>query len=121
MGGNLVRFRSLIIAAVLSVAALAAHARAQGDDPIAARLEKAREAYEASEEAFRKAVLDRLPAAEERATKAGNKAGVDQAVADREDFEARGTTPKSLKLVDLQAQRKQARARLLDAYSRAVI
>jgi hypothetical protein len=94
--------------------------RAQSDDPIAARLSKAKDAYAASEETFRKGVLDRLQAAEERATKAGNKAAVDQTVADRDAFEASGALPKSLKVADLQGQRTRARLDLLAAYSRAI-
>jgi hypothetical protein len=95
-------------------------ARAQSDDPITTDLTKAREAYAASEEAFRKAVLERLQAAEERATKAGKKAALDQAVAEREAFEANGTLPKSFKTNDLQVQRTQARLQLLTAYNKAI-
>jgi len=93
---------------------------AQADDPITAELNKAKDAYAASEEVFRKAVLDRLQAAEERATKAGKKAALDQVVAEREAFEANGTLPKSFKTNDLQNQRTQARLQLLTAYDKAI-
>jgi hypothetical protein len=94
--------------------------RAQADDPITASLSKAKEAYAAAEELFRKAVLDRLKAAEERATKAGKKAAVDQIVAEREAFESTGALPTSFKTNDLQVQRTQARQRLLAAYDKAI-
>jgi hypothetical protein len=94
--------------------------RAQADDPITADLGKAKEAYAASEEAFRKAVLNRLQDAEERATKAGKKAVLDQVVAERDAFETNGTLPKSFKTNDLQSHRTQARLELLAAYNRAV-
>jgi hypothetical protein len=97
-----------------------ADARGQSDDPILAKLDKARQAYDASEEAFRKAVLDRLNAAEERAVKSGKKAAVDQVVADREAFEATGALPKSLKVADLQANRARARLELQTAFTKAV-
>jgi hypothetical protein len=92
----------------------------QADDPILARLDRARQAYDASEEAFRKAVISRLNAAEERAVKAGKKADVDQAVADRKAFEATGALPKTLKVNDLQVQRTQARLELQTAFTRAI-
>jgi len=93
---------------------------AQDEEPIAAKLTRAKEAYAAAEETFRKGVLERLTAEEARATKAGKKAAVDQVIADREAFEASGTLPKSLKLTDLQAQRARARLDLTNAYKRAI-
>jgi hypothetical protein len=107
---------------LLSVASLVARgdARGQADDPILAKLDQARRAYDASEEAFRKAVLGRINAAEERAVKEGMKAAVDQAVADREAFEATGALPSSLKVGDLQTQRTQARTQLQSAFTKAI-
>jgi hypothetical protein len=118
MSRNIVKFPALLLPTVVFV--VGASVRAQSDDPITPRLNKAKEAYPDSEEAFRKAVVDRLRAAEERATKAGNKAAVDQAVADREAFEADCTLPKSLRINDLQGQRSRARLDLLAAYNRAI-
>jgi hypothetical protein len=118
MSRNVVKLPGLLLPAIMF--AVCVSARAQSDDPITARLNKAKEAYAASEEAFRKAVLGRLQAAEERATKAGNKAAVDQAVADREAFEANGTLPTSRRTNDLQNQRARARLDLLAAYNRAI-
>jgi hypothetical protein len=95
-------------------------ATGQTEDPILAKLDKARQAYDASEETFRKAVIARISAAEERAVKAGKKAAVDQAVADREAFESTGALPRSINVGELQSQRNQARQELQTAYSKAI-
>jgi hypothetical protein len=95
-------------------------ARGQSDDPILAKVDKAREAYDASEVNFRKGVLSRLNAAEERAVKAGKKPAVDQAIAERDAFESTGALPKSISVNDLQSQRNQARQDLQAAYTKAI-
>mgnify|MGYP001079831883 CR=1 FL=1 len=95
-------------------------AATQSGDPVLTALDQARQAYDASEEAFRKAVVDRLTAAEDRAVKAGKKAIVDQIGADRTAFETTGALPKSIKVTDLPTQRSQARHKLQAAYTRAI-
>jgi hypothetical protein len=92
----------------------------QADDPILAKLQAARQAYDDAEATFRKGVLGRIDAAEERAVKAGKKAAVDQAVAEREAFQATGALPKSLKVGDLLIPKTRTRDDLQAAYTRAI-
>lgn len=66
------------------------------DDPIKAALETAKERYDGEVTRYRVAIKEWLDKQEESARASGNRKGVDQAKADRKEYEDRGRVPLNL-------------------------
>jgi hypothetical protein len=110
--------RWVIALGVAAVLALSGAAPGEDPDPIKARLDKARAAYEDELTAAEKAAADALDRAEAAARKRGDKATLDKAKAERELFELAGVVPKSVSGV---TQKAVAARKALDAtYAAAV-
>ena len=89
------------------------------DDPIKAKLDKAKAVYEIEIEKTEKAILDSFTKTEAVARKNGNKAVIDQVRAERTAFELTGAVPKSLP-GPVQQHITAARAPLEIAYAVAI-
>jgi hypothetical protein len=91
------------------------------DDPIAARLEKARAQYETEGEKIYAAVADAFQKAETQARRSGDKAKVDALKSDKAAFELTAAPPKSVPLsTSLQSRIKANRTAIVAAYAAAV-
>lgn len=113
----MVRLTLLLIAYCLLWMSLSS---AADSDPIAERLEKARESLKLKELDFHDEILKRLSDIEGRATKASSKSVVNQIEIDRSRFEKDGTLPKSIRLGDLLDRRTVARRAMAAAYRKAI-
>jgi hypothetical protein len=99
---------------------LSAAGRALQEDPIKAKLDQAKTAYDEQLDKIRGALLKSLDEKEDAARKAANKKLVDQVKAEREAFESRGELPKSVPTANLLRDGKAARTTLELAYVEAV-
>jgi tRNA A-37 threonylcarbamoyl transferase component Bud32 len=89
-------------------------------DPIKARLDKAREAYEADYEKLRKEMLDSFQEKEDAARKDGNKKVVDQVKTEREAFENRNQLPRVVPSAPYEQGLKKAVVAMETAYEAAI-
>jgi hypothetical protein len=112
--------RSAPFVLVVLVAILPSRARGQDADPIKARLEKAREAYEAEVGKLSNSLLDVLQQREDAARKSGDKKLVDRIREERNAFESRGQLPRSAATPAQLRELKQARSAMEAAYQAAV-
>ena len=89
-------------------------------DPIAEKLEKARKDFESRNKAVAEDILKRLVAAEEKATKSGDKTLLDQLEFERKLFQKDGVFPRSLKADDLRARVENVRIAMIAAFRKAI-
>ncbi len=111
--------RSILFALGL-VVLLNAAGRAAEDDPIKAKLDKAKAVYDDRTDKLRAALLKSLDDKEDAARKASNKKLVDQIKAERDAFDLRGELPKIVPTANYLRDGKQAWAALEAAYTTAI-
>jgi hypothetical protein len=109
---------------LLSVTAVAlfglASVRADEEDPIKARLDKEKAAYDGQVEKLRAGLLKSLQDKEDTARKDGNRKLVEQVKGDREAFEGKGELPKSVPTAAYTRTLQQARLVLEAAFATAI-